>query len=439
MSVLEDLRELIASMYTFVKLENIMMSSYLVEHPDSASKRLKDVLTDMIDNIELREAAVAATDWNAVRDVSTEMKRYVFGRLEIDNLVYAWASSLDKALAGREGHQKSDADRPRATCEKKRLTPEDAEAMTWVREHGGIDRVRAQWGHLARRAGHADRVDRALARRQRQIDESHAALRRRNDRIRSLASELNRAHSENHAEFMRRAGDYAAFADEVCERLASELRHVEGCAKDVMDAALEALDRRLMPEGLEWPRYESGEPVPIGGEFMGKDGKTYTAKQIQFIGKCFSLYDFCDRKPQFSGFYGECVKRPAVLAADGEPLEVGQTVWHEDGTELRVLGFGDEEDGETIVRVEYVDGPTDWSEVRSLSLTHAKPEPADSWERIEEDADALVDAEINCEGSYNAANAYCNRRGLGEGTSFVLMAQDLVRRCRALAERERGE
>lgn len=90
---------------------------------------------------------------------------------------------------------------------------------------------------------------------------------------------------------------------------------------------MDVLDSRLMPEDMEWPRYESGDPVPIGGEFMGKDGKTYTAKQIQFIGKCFSLYDFCDRKPQFNGFYGERVKRPAVLAADGEPLERGLDAW----------------------------------------------------------------------------------------------------------------
>lgn len=117
--------------------------------------------------------------------------------------------------------------------------------------------------------------------------------------------------------------------------------------------------------------------------------------------------------------HGKRVKRPAVPAGDGEPLEVGQTVWHEDGTELRVLGFKHEEDGETIVRVEYVSGPSNWSEVRSLSLTHTKPELPDSWERIEEDA-----------------------RGLDSGVDrelFTHTHEDIVRRCRALAERERGE
>ena len=77
-------------------------------------------------------------------------------------------------------------------------------------------------------------------------------------------------------------------------------------------------------------------------------------------------------------------------------------------------------------------GPTKWCECRSLSLTHESP---DTWERLEEDVDALAEAEINGEGSYNAANDYCTRHVLKDGTVWVLVAQDLVRRARALAER----
>lgn len=248
--------------------------------------------------------------------------------------------------------------------------------------------------------------------------------------------------------------------------------------------------------GLEilnsWPRYEDGELVPIGGEFMGKDGKTYTAKQIQFIGKCFSLFDFCDRKPQFSGFYGERVKRPApkVLDADGVEIRMGETVYllpgdwcdkfpclgYHGGEELAVFslhanhvegGIGCRDtrrpkgtcypqpsqlthrapvlaadgepllDGDEVWRVKGGGGPYHVQEVRDGvsvcvgethcefrpdELTHERP---DSWERLEEDAGCTA--------------AKYNERSGTIFTTKQQVARDLVRRCRALAERERGE
>lgn len=133
------------------------------------------------------------------------------------------------------------------------------------------------------------------------------------ERLRALAGALG-----DYGWGQSMSGWLGEIADQI-EREArdGENRRVELCAALGIDAgtgwsdAVDEMRRRLMPDGCEWPRYEDGEPVPIGGEFMGKDGKTYTAKQIQFIGKCFSLFDFCDRKPQFSGFYGERVKDDA--------------------------------------------------------------------------------------------------------------------------------
>lgn len=372
----------------------------------------------------------------------------------------------------------------------------------------------------------------------------------------------------------------------------ADSRRVELCAALGIDLdkgwsdAMECMRRRLMPEGMEWPRYESGEPVPIGGEFMGKDGKTYTAKQIQFIGKCFSLYDFCDRKPQFNGFYGERVKHPAVLAsdddgccdpgtyrsqeaaftcdscghtvfvdkcmvdeirylrakgirtlncccghdgkaepfiivnegdecrmlnmgyerhvnehgvtyftpksscptkvlaADGEPLEVGQTVWFvEDGDDCDVAEISS--DGR--VRIEYFDGSGSWHDaseflhqrpvldadgvpiregdtvwltgepeyswtvthvserhvggycnedgsaldMHSKSLTNTKPEPPDSLERIADEIDRLREDVALHLGDYLYDE---------DGNDSIQFSMELVaKRCRALAERERGE
>ena len=140
-------------------------------------------------------------------------------------------------------------------------------------------------------------------------------------------------------------------------------------------------------------------------------------------------YDFEDKTGTIKA--NLLTHRAPVLGADNKPLREGETVWHvETGSEFRVLRTP----RSTVkVDVTWREGFEDKAgSVPPQKLTHERP---DSWERLEEDADALVDAEINGEGSCSAANAYCNRRGLGEGTSFVLMAQDLVRRARALADR----
>lgn len=104
------------------------------------------------------------------------------------------------------------------------------------------------------------------------------------------------------------------------------------------------------------------------------------------------------------------LKRPAVLAADGKPLESEQTVWDANGDELVVVAL---EDGGNAVTCRYADVgdgiPTHgmWS---PSQLTHTKPEPPDSW-------DALWDDIEDCDVGY----------------------ESFMRRCRALAERERGE
>lgn len=143
---------------------------------------------------------------------------------------------------------------------------------------------------------------------------------------------------------------------------------------------LEELEKRLMPEGVEWPRYDTGELVDFGDEVDRGDGDSACVDKVAFYGDQWRLFDRhgCEINEDMMG-PGDRVRRPApaVLAADGEPLEVGQTVWHEDGTELRVLGFEHEEDGEIMVSVEYVDGPSNWSSVRNLSVTHHRLRAAD--------------------------------------------------------------
>ena len=108
---------------------------------------------------------------------------------------------------------------------------------------------------------------------------------------------------------------------------------------------VEKVGKRLMPEGMEWPRYEDGEPLSFGREYLNSKGNSATLRTVFIkdlrdvlggdifwkLGKGASAVELKN---------GERVKRPEnpVLAADGEPLEVGQTVYHiADGCEYRVV------------------------------------------------------------------------------------------------------
>lgn len=357
------------------------------------------------------------------------------------------------------------------------LLPEDGrEALDWVREHGGLDEVEAEWGY---------------------------------------------------------AHDRTGLANSVAVRLGVDPLTDADISKKVMDE----LDRRLMPDGCEWPRYESGEPVAFGDE-VTKNGEEFGAGAFEVFSDGSYVLNFRAYSK------GERVKRPApkvldadgveievgddlysvegmlkfhvsaidkksgriateamfaldkwadpkmythrapVLAADGKPLEVGQTVYviangkthhvtevdavskrfrsmeqvdgshwldpmcftHQrlvvdaDGVPIKVgdtvyFTDGREQECNTVVhaKYDYKDEPyvqlgrlndvgyptyTNCSCIDPSQLTHTKPESLDSWERIEEDADATAHL-------FDAFDADASAR-----------IRDLVRRARALAERD---
>ena len=290
---------------------------------------------------------------------------------------------------------------------------------------------------------------------------------------------------------------------------------------DVYDLAgsLKELDKRLMPEGMEWllevwPKWSNGEYCKFGDWWMSdKYGESepkqfrklsiYTPEQLrewgQDDGDHFG-YEWDFVRPANPKYRPDKVEPPApnVLAADGEPLEVGQTVWDvESGTEYEVVGIHTDED--TPVRVMRTDGshlakaakpstlthqrpvldadgvpikegdtvyllPGEWCDrfpclgfyggeelnvidlnpkhgvsgsikcckadkmtglcyPQSSQLTHAKPEPPDSWERIEEDVELSPADYISKYGRKTKLYAYEE------------VPRDLVRRCKALADR----
>ena len=107
--------------------------------------------------------------------------------------------------------------------------------------------------------------------------------------------------------------------------------------------------------------------------------------------------------------------RAPVLASDGEPLEVGQTVYHiADGKEYTVEELF--EDGAMVTP----DGITG-GRCRADYLTHERP---DSFSLIEQDAELTP---------YDYAMKYGKPNGVSNGK---FQRVDLVRRCKALAEKE---
>ncbi len=320
------------------------------------------------------------------------------------------------------------------------ILPEDREAAAWVRDHGELDSVKEEWSSRVPYDKHEQRRQRLLG----HIAECETALRRRNARIEWLGHRVGDLTREN-----------------------AELR------------------RRAMPEGMEWPRFEDGEPVHIGDSapFGTDDVMEVVGVEINRFGYVLhgSINDGM-RECVDGDEHGVAVKRPEpkVLAADGEPLEVGQTVWDvDDGTELTITSVeldrldhvkANQEKptkasvsihpsrltherpvldadgvpikvGDTVyevgknyppfivgrlpepcayrsVRVVYPSGA--FTSLDPERLTHTKPEPPDSWERIEEGALSFVE----------------DNAGIPHDQDQ--MERDMLailRRCRELAER----
>lgn len=243
---------------------------------------------------------------------------------------------------------------------------------------------------------------------------------------------------------------------------------------------VEEIKKRLMPEGMEWPRFEDGEPVRFG-DVVSDGYETGRVYYVTFDTVNPVIIGFTDETPeQDPGTWlevsvndGERVKRPApkvldadgveirvgdvlysietgdsvtvdsiepgnpwfsttdgtlhhcakfthrapVLAADGKPLREGETVWHKQtGRATTVKGF-DRMLGEPCAVVDFAGIE---QRVSGTLLTHERP---DSWERLEEDADK------------NPFD-YCKDVGHRLDTcenSEAYKARDLVRRAKKLA------
>ena len=193
---------------------------------------------------------------------------------------------------------------------------------------------------------------------------------------------------------------YDAIMDIALFYIADELDELQAKVDDLRKQVPSERERQILDM---WPRFEDGEPVMLGDKYEDNEGHECFASGVHLDIDGPSLVD----SEGFHDLYrkGKRVKRPvqSVLDADGVEIKVGDTVWHEDGSEQLV-----EEMNRYGVRC------FDGDKRRTFDpkyLTHTRP---DSWERLEEDAE------------------------LNDETGVVGGNLDIVRRAKALAGMEVG-
>ncbi len=189
------------------------------------------------------------------------------------------------------------------------------------------------------------------------------------------------------------------------------------------------MERRILDM---WPKFEDGEPVWFGDDVSGMDVRSFVfTESCVMVTNLTSVpaYGECRK-------YGERVKRPApkVLDADGVEIKVGDTVYDAKGEEhiVKEVYFDDDESHEhTVWFGEFKSGiPVVYI---ADQLIHTRP---DSWERLERDAEKSI-----CDyfGSSGSPDSLCEDGcpGLNSPVNCgVLMKLDLIRRAKALAEKE---
>ena len=199
------------------------------------------------------------------------------------------ASEIDRTLSGVEGIEDAPAMRwmrglreALGSLHSPRTSYEDIESAKWVREHCGLDEVKRHYF-------------------------SACAL----------------------------SGDLAEWKREVyelCEYIGVSHEDCDGEA-EMLQEAYKVLGKRLIPEGREWPRFEDGKPVSIGDEIQHND-EVCTVESVRFYDDSYTLYGI-SKSGKFtvghiSWWNGERVKRPApkVPDADGAEIRAGETLFH---------------------------------------------------------------------------------------------------------------
>lgn len=271
------------------------------------------------------------------------------------------------------------------------IESEDKLAADWVKSAGGLERVSAAWDWVSRHGGLEAVIDRWAS--SIPVGNARSTMHRAEERRRRLAA---------HAHHL--------------EGLLSERRREIGRLR--REAA--EMRRRLIPEDMEWPRFEDGEPVRFGCEFEF-EGAVDVVESVTFhcAGSPAFNYGLQDSGERVHGLYvrGERIKRPVpkVLDADGVEIRAGDVLYSV-------------ETGESVT-VEQVEPGNPWFAATSGTLQHCSKfahKRPDSWERLEEDIANIPYSD------------YCDLYRIDHSdTSYErAKARDIVRRAKKLAEVE---
>ena len=399
MTGIERLREFVAGVSPFTVVCGVTRATYDEEHAEVLGVRLRDFLSEIADQIEREQDKVAKTDWDTVRKVSADMADRVFMSATIDELLRDWSRKLNDAT---DGHVVSDEREARAPFSRMRILAVVTDMERHVLGHEGMeDSPVARWARELR--GALDGRD--------EEEVTDVAT------VRKDAMEAYEWVCEHGG--LSHVKDIYHDLRAVVERLGVEWSESE------LHGLMGVLDRRLMPEGMEWLRYDTGEPVPLCGEVTvtvhDEDGdfdRTLAIRSIKYKENGVLLEGTKNEMVVLS--HGERVRRPApkVTAGDGRPLVVGEFVWHKSGV---VGGVVESVDATSLMHtVRYRSRRGEEYRDAARDLVHDFP---DSWERWVED-------------SKLHPSKYVDRYRVGRiGYEELDMNRDLVRRAKALAER----
>ena len=456
-------------------IERLRALAYKKNFLEPAEARELDAIADQIE----REQGGRVSRMR-VLSVVTEMERHVLGHEGMeDSPVARWARELRDALGGEKHDPAADVSMSAYDL----LPEEDRDAIAWVRERGGLERVKAQRREFMPRSAYERKKVGFLD----HIAECERALGRRRETISELnrrVCDLTRENAELRKRAMPEGMCWPVFEDGEPVRIGDFVSDVEVRSVVFRDGGILLSDCTSVPGWGTWRSYKEpikrpapkvldadGVEIRVGdtvyqmgckyrvSHLHGANGKvrivyensgrwvdpktlTHRAPVLAADGKPLRVgdtvwpkYPSADRNAQvkcaevvgIQAKYGRVdvrtvyatglsfleqvdadrlTHRAPVLAADGKPLRVGDTVWDTNGDELVI---GALEDGGHTVTCRYVDvgdaipAHGMWS---PSDLTHERPE---SWERIEEDA---------------------------RSCTCVMEAIDLVRRARALSERD---
>ena len=212
------------------------------------------------------------------------------------------------------------------------------------------------------------------------------------------------------------------------------------------------LDKRLMPPGCEWPKFEDGEKVVSDDKVRDEDDE-HIAWVISFCKSGswnYRLYDGGWRV--IHNTWMPCSKRvkrpePKVLGADGKPVKVGETVWNIYGSENTVKKlepYGHDNGGwsktpAVLYEDDCKDGTRSWDYAKNITHT-----PLDTKERIDEDKRKAYDTYWGCDTNISCLECPALIDGMrpckyyGVLDCHVAQGVDIARRKRELDAKTAG-